>query len=95
MDPVYNQFEEFNKLNQRNKQIYVDISKQTFDLFDCLLSLKFKNKIITQKNKKSDMLLDYQEKPGKEDILESLTNDLDLADDISELDLNDQSNLWN
>jgi hypothetical protein len=57
--------------------------------------LKFKNKKITQKNKKSNMLVDYQEKPEKEDILESLTNDLDLADDISELDLNDQGNLWN
>lgn len=88
-DPVYHQFEEFNKLTRKTKQIYLGISKQTFDVFDSLISLKKRNKKITQMPKKSNMLLQQQEKLGKEDILDSLIADIDIADDISELEINE------
>ena len=87
-DPVYHQFEEFNSLNQRTKQIYLSISKQTFYLFNSLSNLKLNNKKITQNKKKTNMILHHEERKEKDDILESLTNDLDLAYEISELDLN-------
>lgn len=91
-DAVYEHFEEFNKLNQRTKQIFLKISKQTFDLFHSLSNLKLKNKKVIQKNKKSNMMLDDHVKFEKEDILQTLTNDVDLADEMSEFDLNEPGN---
>jgi len=91
-DQVYYQYEEMNRLNQRTKQIYVNISKESFDLFDCLLKMKLNNKKIYQKNKVSHMLHDHQDLQDKEDILQSLTNDIDLEEEIIHLDLNDQGN---
>lgn len=92
-DPIYDEYDKLNSLNERTKKIYIDISKPSFDLFHNLTILRLKNnKTTLLKNKSKKMLADYHEIINKEEVLETLTKDLDLPnDEMSELDLYEKS----
>ena len=68
----------------------MELSKPTFDLFNSLSILKMKNnKIISQKQKQKRVFIDEEVNFNKEEILETLINDIDFdkGDIMSELQL--------
>jgi len=96
-DPIYDEYENINTLNERTRKIYLAISKPSFDLFYNLTMLRLKNiKTNLKKNKSKKMLADYQEIINKEQVLETLTNDIEIAnnDQMSDFDLNERSKFF-
>lgn len=95
-DPIFIEMNKLKKMNNKSKQKYLTLSKKTFDLFNSLFTLRSKNsKIYTDKPfTKNNTFMNDNEKDinCKEDILETLTYDLDMnGDDISEFLLSPKS----